>query len=225
MVSNAREPSKGLVDVDRLGHFMDQHGLEVRAPISITRITKGHSNEVFKVERGNLALALRRPPRVGYGPGAHDMVREYRVLSALGADPTHGVPVPRTYALCEDPEIIGAPFFLMELLDGVVARDDFLATLVASGARRAIVVVRHAWSAPSIAPPSACFPRPRGRASTAQSARGSRLASRERHRAEVGRKRAARRSGEDSPCTSNDAMNAWLWRRAHYKPLRKGGGS
>ena len=129
---------EGLVDVDRLGRFMDEHGLAAGAPIEITRITKGHSNEVFKVERGELALALRRPPRVGYGPGAHDMVREYRVLSALGADSTHAVPVPRTYALCEDPEILGAPFFLMELLDGVVAREEFPATLVADRSPREV---------------------------------------------------------------------------------------
>jgi aminoglycoside phosphotransferase (APT) family kinase protein len=138
-VSNAG--GKGLVDVDRLARFMDTHGLAVGSPIELTRITKGHSNEVFKVERGDLVLALRRPPRVGYGPGAHDMVREYRVLSALGADPTRAVPVPRTYALCEDSEILGAPFFLMELLDGVVARDDFPAALVADGSPRQISFV------------------------------------------------------------------------------------
>ena len=129
---------RGLVDVDRLARFMDGHGLAVGASIEITRITTGHSNEVFKVERGELSLALRRPPRVGYGPGAHDMVREYRVLSALGADPARAVPVPRTYALCEDPEVLGAPFFLMELLDGVVARDDFPAALVAEGSPRLV---------------------------------------------------------------------------------------
>src|SRR5437899_2340966 len=128
----------GLVDVDRLGRFMDEHGPAVGNPIELTRITTGHSNEVFKVERGDLALALRRPPRVGYGPGAHDMVREYRVLCALGADPTHAVPVPRTFALCENPEILGAPFFLMELLDGVVAREDFPAALVADGSPREV---------------------------------------------------------------------------------------
>jgi aminoglycoside phosphotransferase (APT) family kinase protein len=137
-MSNAGELSRELVDADRLGRFMDERGLAAGARIEIDRITTGHSNEVFKVERGDLRLALRRPPRVGYGPGAHDMVREYRVLSALGADPEHAVPVPRTYALCEDPEILGAPFFLMELLDGVVARDDFPAALVSGGSPRQI---------------------------------------------------------------------------------------
>ncbi len=137
-MSHAGELGKGLVDVDRLGRFMDDQGLAVGAPIEVTRITTGHSNEVFRVERGELTLALRRPPRVGYGPGAHDMVREYRVLSALGADPARAVPVPRTYALCQDPEVLGAPFFLMELLDGVVARDDFPAVLVADGSPRQV---------------------------------------------------------------------------------------
>ena len=93
-MSNTREHGRPLVDVDRLARFMDDRGLAFGAPIEVTRITSGHSNEVFKVERGELALALRRPPRVGYGPGAHDMVREYRVLSALGADPRRAVPFP-----------------------------------------------------------------------------------------------------------------------------------
>jgi len=64
-------------------------------------------------------LVLRRPPLGHVLPTAHDMAREYRVLSAL-----HGtaVPVPRPVALCPDAEVIGAPFYLMEWVDGVVFR-------------------------------------------------------------------------------------------------------
>jgi len=64
-------------------------------------------------------LVLRRPPLGHVLPTAHDMGREYRVLSAL-----HGtaVPVPRPVAICPDTEVIGAPFYLMEWVDGVVFR-------------------------------------------------------------------------------------------------------
>ncbi len=64
-------------------------------------------------------LVLRRPPLGHVLPTAHDMAREYRVLSAL-----HGtaVPVPRPVAICSDTEVIGAPFYLMEWVDGVVFR-------------------------------------------------------------------------------------------------------
>ncbi len=66
-----------------------------------------------------LRLVLRRPPLGHVLPTAHDMTREYRVTSAL-----HGtnVPVPRPVALCQDPSVIGAPFYLMEWVDGAVLR-------------------------------------------------------------------------------------------------------
>ncbi len=110
-----------LVDERRLTAWMDDMGLAAGEPLDVQRITTGHSNEVFRVVRGELRLALRRPPRTPLSPTAHDMAREHRVLRALtaGAD----VPVPRPVALCEDEGVIGAPFYLMELLDGVVARD------------------------------------------------------------------------------------------------------
>ena len=67
-------------------------------------------------------LVLRRPPRTPLSPTAHDMAREHRLLTAFaehGAD----VPVPQPVALCTDPEVIGAPFYLMERLEGIVVRD------------------------------------------------------------------------------------------------------
>jgi aminoglycoside phosphotransferase (APT) family kinase protein len=120
-VGNAGEP-RPLVDSERLRAWMDEHGLAPGEPLAVERVTTGHSNEVFRVERGPLRLALRRPPRTPLSPTAHDMAREHRLLSAFVA---HGasVPVPRTVGLCTDPAVLGAPFYLMELLDGVVVRD------------------------------------------------------------------------------------------------------
>ena len=106
---------------------MDSEGLEPGAPLTLTRITTGHSNEVFSVERGALTAVLRRPPRTPLSPTAHDMAREFRVLQALCGSPgwhTHSpVPVPAPIACCTDVDVIGAPFYLMHRVDGVVVRE------------------------------------------------------------------------------------------------------
>jgi aminoglycoside phosphotransferase (APT) family kinase protein len=116
-----------LVDEGRLAQWMDAQGLAPGAPLTVERITTGHSNEVFRVERGDLVLALRRPPRTPLSPTAHDMAREFRLLTAF-ADPAgwpahEPVPVPRARALCTDIDVLGAPFYVMDLLDGVVVRE------------------------------------------------------------------------------------------------------
>ena len=122
-----------LVDDQRLAAWMDEQGLATGAPIVVTRITTGHSNEVFRVERGDFVAVLRRPPRTPLSPTAHDMAREFRVLRAL-RDPAgwHGrapVPVPEPIACCTDGDVIGAPFYLMHLVDGVVVRESLPAVL------------------------------------------------------------------------------------------------
>ncbi len=110
-----------LVDVDRLASWMDREGLGAGAPCAVERITTGHSNELFLIARGADVFVLRRPPRTPLSPTAHDMAREFRVLRALRVH--SAVPVPRAVALCTDREVIGAPFYLMEPVDGVVVRD------------------------------------------------------------------------------------------------------
>jgi len=131
-----------LVDADALARFLDANGLAPGAPLRVERITTGHSNEVFRIDRGDLHLALRRPPRTPLSPTAHDMAREHRLLNAF-ADPDgwHDrapVPVPRVHALCTDPDVIGAPFYLMDLVDGVVVREKLPSILAADdGAARA----------------------------------------------------------------------------------------
>ena len=106
---------------------MDEQGLAAGAPLTVTRITTGHSNEVFRVERGELVAVLRRPPRTPLSPTAHDMAREFRLLSAFhepaGWSAHAPVPVPDPVALCTDPDVIGAPFYLMHVVDGVVVRE------------------------------------------------------------------------------------------------------
>jgi len=85
---------ESLVDETRVAAWMDEQGLARGAPVTITRITTGHSNEVFRVERGELVAVLRRPPRTPLSPTAHDMAREFRVLPRFTMPPA-GTPMRR----------------------------------------------------------------------------------------------------------------------------------
>lgn len=82
-------------------------------------IQGGRSNLTYLVEDDRHRWVLRRPPLGHVLATAHDMGREYRVLSAL-ADTD--VPVPRTHLLCDDEEVLGAPFYLMDHVEGEVYR-------------------------------------------------------------------------------------------------------
>jgi aminoglycoside phosphotransferase (APT) family kinase protein len=96
-------------------------------------IAGGKSNLTYRVADASTVWALRRPPLAHVLPTAHDMVREFRVISALAST---GVPVAQAVALCEDPAVLGAPFYLMGFVDGVVFdRPQALARLDADSAR------------------------------------------------------------------------------------------
>ena len=75
-------------------------------------VGEGHSNVTFVLSTG---VVLRRPPRGPLPPSAHDVLREARLLSAL--EPTD-VRTPRVLAVCDDLEVIGAPFYVMERVHG-----------------------------------------------------------------------------------------------------------
>jgi aminoglycoside phosphotransferase (APT) family kinase protein len=90
------------------------------APLRFELISGGRSNLTYRVAMGERSVALRRPPLGHVLPTAHDMRREYRVLSAL-ADSE--VPVPRPIALCEDASVNDHPFYVMEYRPGVVLQN------------------------------------------------------------------------------------------------------
>ena len=79
-------------------------------------IAGGKSNLTYRVSDGTTSVVVRRPPLGHVLATAHDMGREYRVISALHDTP---VPVPETYAWCSDESVLGAPFYVMSLVDGV----------------------------------------------------------------------------------------------------------
>ena len=80
----------------------------------------GQSNPTYKISSTNQVFVLRRKPPGILLPSAHAVDREYRVITALQ---NTEVPVPKTYGLCEDADIIGTPFFVMDFLDGTVYWD------------------------------------------------------------------------------------------------------
>lgn len=109
-----------LVDERALEQYLNEHLPGEAAPVVAQRLSAGHSNLTFYITRGNEQYVLRRPPYGPLLPTAHDVIREYRFISALYDTP---VPVPRPVLACEDTSVIGAPFYLMERLNGVVIRD------------------------------------------------------------------------------------------------------
>jgi len=88
--------------------------------IEVEQFPNGHSNLVYLIRIGTLEYVLRRPPLGPVAPKAHDMAREYRVLQGIHR---HFPEAPEVFLLCEDPSVIGAPFFLMERRRGIVIRD------------------------------------------------------------------------------------------------------
>ncbi|MCB2224046.1 MAG: phosphotransferase family protein [Actinobacteria bacterium] len=95
-------------------------------PMTFEQFPGGKANLTYLARAGDVELVLRRPPLGPVAPGSHDMRREYRVLSALHrAFP----PAPRAYHLCEDPEVMGDVFFVMERRHGEVIREVWPAAL------------------------------------------------------------------------------------------------
>lgn len=102
--------------------------------VTVRRLAEGHSNLTYVVDAGQREWILRRPPGGPLLPTAHDVVREFRVIDLL-ARADAPVRVPAVVAVCEDPDVIGAPFYLMERVAGVVVRDTLPAWLDESAQR------------------------------------------------------------------------------------------
>jgi aminoglycoside phosphotransferase (APT) family kinase protein len=115
------DPAPEGVDLTRLRDYFARHvpGAGDR-PLTAELIAGGRSNLTYSISDGEHTWVLRRPPLGHVLPTAHDMAREYRVMTALAGT---GVPVPETYALCEDESVNDASFYVMELVDGVIYRD------------------------------------------------------------------------------------------------------
>ena len=94
-----------------LEEYLHQHLPQFAGPLSIEQFPDGHSNLTYLLRVGAAELVLRRPPFGNQVQTAHDMSREYRVLSKLSAV---FPPAPRPYVYCDDERVVGAPFYVME---------------------------------------------------------------------------------------------------------------
>lgn len=110
------QPPAG-VDLEALRSYFAEHvdGAD-SSPLAAELVQGGRSNLTYRIRQGHdREWVLRRPPLAHVLPTAHDMSREYRVISALGST---NVPVPRAFAYCPDDDVIGAPFYVMSWVEG-----------------------------------------------------------------------------------------------------------
>jgi aminoglycoside phosphotransferase (APT) family kinase protein len=108
------------VDEEKVTRWMTEN-LGARAPLAFELIAGGRSNLTFRVtDAAGRAYALRRPPVSHVLPTAHDMVREYTIISALYPV---GVPVARPLGLCVDESVNERPFYVMDFVEGAILRD------------------------------------------------------------------------------------------------------
>ncbi len=122
------------IDVANVTTWFQEHAPTVAPPLGFDLIAGGRSNLTYRVtDQADGAWVLRRPPTGHVLATAHDMGREHRIISAL-ADT--GVPVAPVVGLCTDDEVNGAPFYVMDFVDGLVLRDATVAQEVSPEVRR-----------------------------------------------------------------------------------------
>lgn len=96
--------------------WIEEHIDSLTPPFQWTRLHGGHSNLTYRLDdAGGRSAVIRRPPQGELLPKAHDMSREWALISALGPTP---VPVPAALGFCENPAVTGAWFYVMGLIDG-----------------------------------------------------------------------------------------------------------
>jgi aminoglycoside phosphotransferase (APT) family kinase protein len=103
------------LDLGAVAAFCDTQGIG-SGPVRAERLGDGHSNLTYLVERGEKQFVLRRPPPPPLPPSAHDMLRESTIVAGLHRA---GARVPEVLAVCDDPAVLGVPFYLMTLARGV----------------------------------------------------------------------------------------------------------
>ncbi len=122
LIDQPREVRHGEeLPLDQLGAYLKRHLPQLSGTLTVKQFPSGHSNLTFLVQVGNQEIVLRRPPFGANIKTAHDMGREYKILSHL--HPVYSK-VPRPLHYCEDVSVIGAPFYLMERVKGIILRNE-----------------------------------------------------------------------------------------------------
>ena len=111
---------KHVFNAAALEDYMQSNVEGFKGPIRVEEFKGGQSNPTYKIVTSNRSYVLRRKPPGKLLKSAHAVDREYKVITALNKT---DVPVPTSYALCEDEDIIGTAFYLMEFKDGRVLWD------------------------------------------------------------------------------------------------------
>ncbi len=108
------------LDLARLEPCLRSHFPDLAGPLTVKQFPSGHSNLTYSVTLGEKEMVLRRPPFGSKVKSAHDMGREYHVLSKL-----HGAyPAPKPLFYCTDESVLNAPFYVMERVRGIILRRD-----------------------------------------------------------------------------------------------------
>ena len=118
------------LDLTHLEPYLRAHLPAASGPLTVRQFGGGHANLTYLLRFENCEFVLRRPPLGPVAPSAHDMRREYRVLSVLHRA---FAPAPRALLLCTDPAIAGADFIVEERRHGIVIRHDLPAALARDG--------------------------------------------------------------------------------------------
>lgn len=114
------------VEVAKLEPYLRRHFPDETGALEVRQFPSGHSNLTYSLQLGARELVLRRPPFGSKVKSAHDMSREFRVLSKLHAAYSQA---PQAVFYCGDDSIIGAPFYVMEPIRGVILRRKLPASL------------------------------------------------------------------------------------------------
>lgn len=122
-----------LLVLDRVAEFLDARSIGA-GRIAWQRIGDGQSNITYLIERQGRRVVLRRGPRPPLPRSTHDMLREARVQQGLAKA---GFAVPKILAVCDDDQVLGVPFYVMDYLDGEIILDAAPAALDTEAERRA----------------------------------------------------------------------------------------
>lgn len=107
------------LDIPRISAYLKAKLPDLVGNVTVKQFPSGYSNLTYLITYGEKELVLRRPPIGKKAKTAHDMNREYRILDALSDRFDY---VPKAHVYCDDTEVIGSPFYVMERLKGIILR-------------------------------------------------------------------------------------------------------